>query len=172
MVELHALLCVKTDARVTLMYWRVYLLLLCMYACVHGCKTRVCLHTCTRGRARTLAHTRTINPKQISAESIKYNLLYGRPDASDAEMEAAAKAAAVYDTIMKFPEKFETRVGERGLRLSGGEKQRVAIARFLILRLHVPLCSQVKAYGPCVNPWACSSGRAPCRAVIAYLCGS
>ena len=154
------------------MYWRVYLLLLCMYACVHGCKTRVCLHTCTRGRARTLAHTRTINPKQISAESIKYNLLYGRPDASDAEMEAAAKAAAVYDTIMKFPEKFETRVGERGLRLSGGEKQRVAIARFLILRLHVPLCSQVKAYGPCVNPWACSSGRAPCRAVIAYLCGS
>ena len=56
-------------------------------------------------------------------ESIRYNLMYSRPDATVKEMKEAAKAAAVYDTIMAFPKKFDTKVGERGLRLSGGEKQ-------------------------------------------------
>jgi len=65
-------------------------------------------------------------------ETIRYNLMYGRPDATEEEVENAAKAASVYDTIMGFPDKFDTKVGERGLRLSGGEKQRVAIARTIL----------------------------------------
>ncbi|KAJ1493891.1 P-loop containing nucleoside triphosphate hydrolase protein, partial [Baffinella frigidus] len=65
-------------------------------------------------------------------ETIRYNLLYGRPDATMEEVEAAAKAAAIHDTIKGFPEGYETKVGERGLRLSGGEKQRVAIARTIL----------------------------------------
>jgi len=52
-------------------------------------------------------------------ETIRYNLMYSRPDATEEEMIEAAKAASVYDTIMNFPDKWETRVGERGLRLSG-----------------------------------------------------
>jgi ATP-binding cassette, subfamily B, vacuolar membrane transporter HMT1/ACLQ len=58
--------------------------------------------------------------------------VYSRPDATEEEMLDAAKAASVYDTIMAFPDKFDTKVGERGLRLSGGEKQRVAIARTIL----------------------------------------
>jgi ABC-type transport system involved in Fe-S cluster assembly fused permease/ATPase subunit len=65
-------------------------------------------------------------------ETIRYNLMYGRPDATEEEVEAAAKAAAIHDTIKGFPEGYSTKVGERGLRLSGGEKQRVAIARTIL----------------------------------------
>ena len=57
-------------------------------------------------------------------ESIRYNLIYSRPDATDKEMRDAAKAASVYDTIMSFPDKFDTVVGERGLRLSGDAHSR------------------------------------------------
>jgi ATP-binding cassette, subfamily B, vacuolar membrane transporter HMT1/ACLQ len=57
-------------------------------------------------------------------ESIRYNLMYSRPDATDKEMRDAAKAASVYDTIMGFPDKFDTVVGERGLRLSGDAHSR------------------------------------------------
>lgn len=59
--------------------------------------------------------------------SIKYNIKYGRLTATDADVIAAARAADIHDKIINFPDKYETQVGERGLRLSGGEKQRVAI---------------------------------------------
>jgi ATP-binding cassette subfamily B (MDR/TAP) protein 6 len=64
--------------------------------------------------------------------SIKYNIGYGKFGSSDEEIEAAAKSAQMHDRIMSFPQGYETIVGERGVRLSGGEKQRVAIARTLL----------------------------------------
>ncbi len=64
--------------------------------------------------------------------SIRANLRYARPDATDAEIEAAARAANIHDFIAALPEGYDTVVGERGYRLSGGEKQRVAIARALL----------------------------------------
>jgi ABC-type transport system involved in cytochrome bd biosynthesis fused ATPase/permease subunit len=66
-------------------------------------------------------------------------------------MENAAKAASVYDTIMGFPDKFDTRVGERGLRLSGGEKQRVAIARTILKNPKVVILDEAtSALGKCL----------------------
>ena len=65
-------------------------------------------------------------------DTVFYNIQYGRPDANRADVEAAARAAQLTDFIARLPEGFETRVGERGLKLSGGEKQRVAIARALL----------------------------------------
>ena len=64
--------------------------------------------------------------------SIGDNLRYAKPDATLAELEAAAKAANIHTTIASFPEGYDTIVGERGYRLSGGEKQRIAIARVLL----------------------------------------
>ena len=64
--------------------------------------------------------------------TIYYNILYGRPTATREEVEQAARAAQLHDLIMKLPDKYETQVGERGLKLSGGEKQRVAIARLIL----------------------------------------
>ena len=64
--------------------------------------------------------------------TVRENLLYGRPDATQAEIEAACRAAYVHDLIAGLPEGYETVVGERGHRLSGGEKQRIAIARVLL----------------------------------------
>ena len=65
-------------------------------------------------------------------DTIGYNIAYGRQGASQAEVQAAAQGAAIHDFILSLPEGYETRVGERGLKLSGGEKQRVAIARTLL----------------------------------------
>jgi ATP-binding cassette subfamily B protein len=65
-------------------------------------------------------------------DTIRYNIAYGRPGASQEEIEQAARLAQIHDFIMRLPERYETRVGERGLKLSGGEKQRVAIARTLL----------------------------------------
>ena len=65
-------------------------------------------------------------------DTIKANLRYGRPDASDDELTAAAKAAAIHEHIASLPNGYETIVGERGYKLSGGEKQRVAIARAIL----------------------------------------
>jgi ATP-binding cassette subfamily B protein len=65
-------------------------------------------------------------------DTIRYNIGFGRPGASQAEIEAAAKAAQVHDFVLRLPEGYDTRVGERGLKLSGGEKQRVAIARTIL----------------------------------------
>ncbi len=64
--------------------------------------------------------------------SIRDNLRYARPDATDAELEVAARAAAIHDRIAELPDGYDTMVGERGYKLSGGEKQRVAIARVLL----------------------------------------
>ncbi len=65
-------------------------------------------------------------------DTIRYNIAYGRAEASEAEVIAAAKAAKIHDFVMSLPEGYETTVGERGLKLSGGEKQRVGIARTLL----------------------------------------
>ncbi len=65
-------------------------------------------------------------------ETIFYNIAYGRPDASPAEVEHAARLARIHDFVMNQPDGYHTVVGERGLKLSGGEKQRVAIARTLL----------------------------------------
>nr|WP_232057625.1 ABC transporter ATP-binding protein [Agromyces terreus] len=64
--------------------------------------------------------------------TIADNLRYAKPEATQAELEAAARAANIHETIMSFPAGYETTVGERGYRLSGGEKQRIAIARVLL----------------------------------------
>ncbi|MBK6361627.1 MAG: ABC transporter ATP-binding protein/permease [Comamonadaceae bacterium] len=65
-------------------------------------------------------------------DTVEYNIAYGRPGASRAEVEAAARAAHIHDFIVSTPKGYDTIVGERGLKLSGGEKQRVAIARTLL----------------------------------------
>ena len=65
-------------------------------------------------------------------DTIRYNIAYGRPEASFAEIEAAARAAKIHEFIQSLPDGYETAVGERGLKLSGGEKQRVGIARTLL----------------------------------------
>jgi len=65
-------------------------------------------------------------------DTVEYNIAYGRPGASHEEVEAAARAARIHDFIAATPRGYQTMVGERGLKLSGGEKQRVAIARTLL----------------------------------------
>ncbi|GGE21499.1 metal ABC transporter permease [Primorskyibacter flagellatus] len=65
-------------------------------------------------------------------DTVGYNIAYGRDGATQAEIEAAAKAAQIHDFIVSLPEGYDTKVGERGLKLSGGEKQRVGIARTLL----------------------------------------
>ena len=68
----------------------------------------------------------------IFASSARDNIRFGRPDASDAEVIAAAKAAAAHDFITKLPDGYDSEVGERGVMLSGGQKQRIAIARAIL----------------------------------------
>ena len=68
----------------------------------------------------------------IFATSARENIRFGRPDASDAEVEAAASAAAAHDFIVALPEGYDSYVGERGVMLSGGQKQRIAIARAIL----------------------------------------
>jgi len=68
----------------------------------------------------------------IFAASARENIRFGRPDATDAEVEEAAKAAAAHDFLSALPEGYETYVGERGIMLSGGQKQRIAIARAIL----------------------------------------
>lgn len=68
----------------------------------------------------------------IFAATARENIRFGRPDASDAEVEAAARAAAAYDFLTALPEGFDSYVGERGVMLSGGQKQRIALARAIL----------------------------------------
>ncbi|RJX33581.1 MAG: ABC transporter ATP-binding protein/permease [Oxalobacter sp.] len=82
----------------------------------------------------SLRHAIGIVPQDtvLFNDTIGYNIAYGRPDASQTEIEAAAKAACIHEFIISLPDAYATRVGERGLKLSGGEKQRVAIARTIL----------------------------------------
>lgn len=82
----------------------------------------------------TLAHNIGMVTQEtyLFYETVRANLLYGRPDATDAEIVAAAQAANIHDFIMSLPDGYDTVVGERGYRLSGGERQRIAIARVLL----------------------------------------
>ena len=82
----------------------------------------------------SLRHAIGIVPQDtvLFNDSIEYNIAYGKPGASHAEIVAAARAASIHDFIESLPDGYATMVGERGLKLSGGEKQRVAIARTLL----------------------------------------
>lgn len=78
-------------------------------------------------------------------ESLMYNLKYARQSATDEDVYAACRAASIHDKILSFPDGYDTKVGERGLRLSGGEKQRVAIARTIIKDPRIILLDEATA---------------------------
>jgi ABC-type multidrug transport system fused ATPase/permease subunit len=91
----------------------------------------------TDGAKIDLKHLRkhiAVVPQEVLlfAGSIKENIAFGKPGASDEEIELAAKQANALDFIDSFPDKFETQVGDRGIQLSGGQKQRIAIARAIL----------------------------------------
>ncbi|KAF2755246.1 hypothetical protein EJ05DRAFT_442771 [Pseudovirgaria hyperparasitica] len=78
-------------------------------------------------------------------ESVMFNLKYARPDATDEEVYEACRAASIHDKIISYPDKYEAKVGDRGLRLSGGEKQRVAIARTILKNPRIILLDEATA---------------------------
>jgi ATP-binding cassette subfamily B protein len=82
----------------------------------------------------TFRHAMALVPQDpvIFAASARENIRFGRPEATDAEVEAAAQAAAAHDFLMALPDGYDTYVGERGIMLSGGQKQRIAIARAIL----------------------------------------
>lgn len=78
-------------------------------------------------------------------ETLMYNLQYAHPHATDEDVYEACRAASIHDNIMSFPDGYETRVGDRGLRLSGGEKQRIAIARTILKNPQIILLDEATA---------------------------
>ena len=68
----------------------------------------------------------------VFGASIAENIRYGKPDATDAQLRAAAEQAIVDQFVMQWPEAYDTRIGERGITLSGGQRQRIAIARAIL----------------------------------------
>ncbi|KAJ5601895.1 hypothetical protein N7510_011429 [Penicillium lagena] len=78
-------------------------------------------------------------------ETLMYNLKYANPDATDEDVYEACRAASIHDKILTFPDGYSTKVGERGLRLSGGEKQRVAIARTILKNPRIILLDEATA---------------------------
>jgi ATP-binding cassette subfamily B protein len=78
-------------------------------------------------------------------DTIGYNLAFGRPDATPAEIEAAARAAELHHFVTSLPDRYDTLVGERGLKLSGGEKQRVAIARAILKRPRILILDEASS---------------------------
>jgi subfamily B ATP-binding cassette protein MsbA len=87
-----------------------------------------------RFRQRSYYNKLAIVPQEpfLFNDTIRANILYGKPGASEAEIEAAARAAAIHDEILALPQGYDTVVGERGTKLSGGQRQRVSIARALL----------------------------------------
>lgn len=79
-------------------------------------------------------------------DTIRTNLLYAKPDATDAELDEATQAANIYDLIHELPDGYETVVGERGYRLSGGEKQRIAIARIILKNPRILVLDEATAH--------------------------
>jgi ATP-binding cassette subfamily B protein len=79
-------------------------------------------------------------------ESIRENLRYARPDATDAELIEAARAARIHGLIESLPDGYDTIVGERGYRMSGGEKQRLAIARMLLKSPRVVILDEATSH--------------------------
>ena len=77
--------------------------------------------------------------------TIAENIGYAKPDATEEEIQAAAKAANIHEDILAMPEQYETKVGERGLRLSGGQKQRVAIARAILRQSPIIILDEATA---------------------------
>ncbi|KAK7513873.1 heavy metal tolerance protein precursor [Phyllosticta citriasiana] len=78
-------------------------------------------------------------------ETLMYNLKYANPDATDEDVYEACRAASIHDKILTFPDGYQTKVGERGLRLSGGEKQRVAIARTILKNPRIIMLDEATA---------------------------
>lgn len=78
-------------------------------------------------------------------ETLMYNLKYANPSVTDEDVYAACRAASIHDRILTFPDGYQTKVGERGLRLSGGEKQRVAIARTILKSPRIILLDEATA---------------------------
>lgn len=85
-------------------------------------------------------------------DTIMYNLLYAKPDATQAELYAACQAASIHDRIMTFPAGYETKVGERGLKLSGGEKQRVSRDHEGMCSFHALATISLCCMGTCREP--------------------
>ena len=77
-------------------------------------------------------HIGVVQDTVLFNETLMYNLKYDNTDATDEQVHKACRAASIHDTVLTFSDKYETKVGERGLRLSGGEKQRDAIARTIL----------------------------------------
>lgn len=99
---------------------------------VHGGSINIDGQNIRKIKQRSLRQAIGVVPQDtvLFNNTIKYNIQYGRLTASDVDVIAAARAADIHEKIMNFPEKYETQVGERGLRLSGGEVQRVAIGSY------------------------------------------
>jgi ATP-binding cassette, subfamily B, bacterial len=95
--------------------------------------------------------------------TIRENLSYARQDATDAELEAAARAANIHDRIMSFDEGYDTVVGERGYRLSGGEKQRLAIARVILKDPKILILEgRPRRWTPPASGWSRTRSRPSC----------
>lgn len=82
-------------------------------------------------------------------DSLIYNLLYAKPSASEKEVFDACGAASIHQRILRFPEGYETAVGERGLKLSGGEKQRVSVKPASLFKKHLLIKALVGCYSTC-----------------------